>query len=1158
MNISEIHVEDFGAWHNLQLDQLGPGATVFYGCNEAGKTTVLNLIRTVFYGFSAKRCQKYLPPAHGSVAGGAVKVLGVNGEYQIRRTASARYEGGAGELRVSSAQGDSHGGAFLQTLLNGVDETIFNNVFAVGLTQMQELSTLSDTEAAEQLYGLATGVDRVSLHDVVRAIERQRKELLPDDPSLSRGLQQLCEQRDRLQKELKALRRDEGHWNRQRQTYRELTQQIRRREKEQSALEHGEQWPELSAKVREQWGTCRQLNDRLTRVGPLIDLPKHVVSRVQELTQQIAQRRSEWEQLRDQRRRIKARAQKSKGLHTLYRHAAEIEALDRQRHRVLSLEEESRNGQSQLEELRFEMQAELEQLGLQAGTSTSRMPNISDKVIEALREPARATRELRDRVDAAKKLADRAREEAKSVKGKLETAALRFGGEELDAALQRSRKLVERLERRLELDEDREGIVRQLDHAQEEAKYWQSRSVMPWSGILTICGVFSAGVALLLGGMLNHWFDFDDSVRLPMMMIGGSFALVSLVIKGTFENSALERATLCERQVEGLLHQQETSQEESSELDRTLPTGASTLDQRVIAARREFQELQQFLPLQHRYEELTHEANAAEHHATLAIRELKESRRAWKASLRAVGLPDTLTPAQIGEMTGRVGDVTRLRERSDQLARQLEERQQELNTIRDRIQQLWALAELDTIPDGLGPQLDRLLVELKKHMRSGKESDGHRHQWEQLRQKQQRVSATAQQLIDARRQLLHAHGLASKGEFLSTLAQVKKSSQMRARRNQLLGKISGTVGGEFTVARLQKLLDRRSNELLQHLAETDSNQQSVGEDLDQLRRRADELRLRLEAQVQDRRADRKELAIRVLEERIQRGLQRWHILAMASASLDAVKQNYETKRQPVALAEASRFLEQLTEGRYTRIWTPMGQSSLCVDGQGKTLPVEKLSRGTRELIFLSLRLALVASYKRRGASMPMVLDDVFVNFDDQRAAAVAAVLANVASDGQQLLVFTCHQRIRGVFSELGCDVRDLPLRDGLSAKMVPPPTAVVQETKTMEPEVASPLPVEEPIETKPSALPVYDPESWEETLHSLAIPELPDVGVQTDEPVLQDVLNDITDEIVMENPAGDMADDAAGRFKPAWRDEWLEPLPDLEPHDSTKWDETSS
>src|SRR5690606_4881895 len=97
------------------------------------------------------------------------------------------------------------------------------------------------------------------------------------------------------------------------------------------------------------------------------------------------------------------------------------------------------------------------------------------------------------------------------------------------------------------------------------------------------------------------------------------------------------------------------------------------------------------------------------------------------------------------------------------------------------------------------------------------------------------------------------------------------------------------------------------------------------------------------------------------------------------------------------------------------------------------LTLEVLSRGTREQVLLALRMSLAATFARRGAKLPMVLDDVLVNFDVQRAKAAAAVLRDFAKQGHQLLVFTCHEHIMELFRKQKVDVRLLPLRDGLRA-----------------------------------------------------------------------------------------------------------------------------
>jgi hypothetical protein len=93
---------------------------------------------------------------------------------------------------------------------------------------------------------------------------------------------------------------------------------------------------------------------------------------------------------------------------------------------------------------------------------------------------------------------------------------------------------------------------------------------------------------------------------------------------------------------------------------------------------------------------------------------------------------------------------------------------------------------------------------------------------------------------------------------------------------------------------------------------------------------------------------------------------------------------------------------------------------------GRSASIEHLSRGTREQVFLSLRLALAAAYSRRGAPLPMIFDDVLVNFDARRAEAAAQTLCQFAAAGHQVLVFTCHDHIRQIFQSLDVDVRGLP------------------------------------------------------------------------------------------------------------------------------------
>jgi outer membrane biosynthesis protein TonB len=93
--------------------------------------------------------------------------------------------------------------------------------------------------------------------------------------------------------------------------------------------------------------------------------------------------------------------------------------------------------------------------------------------------------------------------------------------------------------------------------------------------------------------------------------------------------------------------------------------------------------------------------------------------------------------------------------------------------------------------------------------------------------------------------------------------------------------------------------------------------------------------------------------------------------------------------------------------------------------------LDVLSQGTREAVFLSLRLALAAAYARRGALLPLVLDDVLVNLDVKRAKMAAEVLRDFANAGHQMMLFTCHHHILRIFQAASVETRLLPVREGL-------------------------------------------------------------------------------------------------------------------------------
>jgi uncharacterized protein YhaN len=81
---------------------------------------------------------------------------------------------------------------------------------------------------------------------------------------------------------------------------------------------------------------------------------------------------------------------------------------------------------------------------------------------------------------------------------------------------------------------------------------------------------------------------------------------------------------------------------------------------------------------------------------------------------------------------------------------------------------------------------------------------------------------------------------------------------------------------------------------------------------------------------------------------------------------------------------------------------------------GRTvIGVSGMSDGTRDQLYLSLRLASLEYYLEQNEPIPFIVDDILVQFDDDRAAAALRVLADL-SDRTQVIFFTHHEHLTQV------------------------------------------------------------------------------------------------------------------------------------------------
>ena len=573
--------------------------------------------------------------------------------------------------------------------------------------------------------------------------------------------------------------------------------------------------------------------------------------------------------------------------------------------------------------------------------------------------------------------------------------------------------------------------------------------VLPVEKLAVIGAVFILGFILIGVGIFSSMFgiihigETGKQTGLLLLILGLGALALSLGIKYTWEKMAKEQLDDFRHQMDIVRQQLKRSKHERDEIERQLPPESiAQYDLELETATTRLNRLTDLVPLEHRVENTKMTLEDARRNLTVKQRELETSEKNWKSALRTASLPEVLEPEQLKEIISRSDRISGHNTRLEQLRAELDSKQKEITTIQQRIETtlhetgLPFQNEKAGLSDRLG-LISRAINEQRVHVSARKELAS---KYKSLRSRLNKAKRDLDRQLGIKQRLLAAIGAESEEAYRQIALRHVSRRKLEKKRIELDDQIRMATGKHFTHKDLKEVFETYGSgglekrwEALQHEVELDREEQNR---MMQLR---GELMQEVKVLGDDSRLDEVRLELNSIETEISKLKLKWQELGASTQMLEMIRESYESKRQPETLREASKYLERLSDGKYVRIWTRMTGEELLVDNvNDETIAVEKLSRGTREAVFLSLRLALVGAYARRGAVIPMVLDDVLVNFDGHRARNAAEVLYDFSRNGYQILMFTCHDHIRDIFHSLGADVRILPAHRDVYESQVQP------------------------------------------------------------------------------------------------------------------------
>ncbi|MEX0703067.1 MAG: AAA family ATPase [Planctomycetales bacterium] len=1034
MRISEIHVDRCGVWRDLSLARLRPGVNVVYGPNEAGKTTLLGFIRGVLYGFPSSIDDRRFGVVPEVERSGSLTVIQDGEAFEIARLDAGSGPGLVGVRGLGAGPRDDErtDAERLRDLLHGTNATLFEHVFAIGLHELQELATLEGDEVAGHIHGLALGPEGRRLLDVTQAIDGARRRLF--DPGSDSG--RIVEFRRRhaeLSSEIAALGGRREEHARLVHERRRLVERIDAAKRERNDLHRQLRGHLFLERAHAPWRQVRELKAELAALPHLAGFPESGLAQLDELEADLDSARRCRDALLAEAAEFRAEAAELQPEEPLARHAGELRGLVESREWIAGLVEAVARNEAAVEEAETGWQDSLAALG--TGWDAVRLERAAIPAT-LLPELLAAARRYQAALVRRGRLRKRRRQLSSAVHRRTVEAQQRLaalGGDSLDDALAKSRKRLAdlqdlgRLELRLaEFEQRRSGME------QERARLQDHPQLPRWvSGVL---GFFGVTGLVFLGLGIATGFTTSGVAGLAYALLGFTCGGMAWALKSHFEREVKERLADLEH---GLRENDERLRETREVVSRIVrqdgdPRAADgpspAVDALLADQARRIATLEQLAAAVAAIGRMRGRLIEIRSRYRTVLREVSDARQEWCELLRRAGMPETVSIeegfAAAGRLIAARDAVAALRTLRESLARDrtaLESTKARMERIGRLVDRWNSRAPLGAVLDGWAESLDELRRQRTERRRLVREIKKRR---DEAREYARRIEEAGTR----RSALLVRGGAATRDEF-------EERAELVVRRKEL-DELLALAEEDLSVAiRAEPELVIVEEDLIAF--DVEENQQRIAAlngqlaHLEDEREAADEQLGGVKHALHELAVDRTAARLRLEREQagteLRRTVEEWLGTLLAARTIERMRREFERTHQPATLRAASRYLAAFTEGKFESVWAPLGERQLLVDDErGRTRALAELSGGTREQVLLAVRLAVADRLTAEGVALPLVLDDVFVNFDQQRTEAAVRTIIDFAGGERQVLVFTCHQHLAETFQRRGIEPIALP------------------------------------------------------------------------------------------------------------------------------------
>ena len=1027
MKIRELRVDAFGHFTGVEFGPFDQPITVFYGPNEAGKTTLLEFIRSVLFGYLDGRSSRNIyPPTAGGQRRGSLTVVTDAGEsVNVQRM----HGPGGGTVNLTGQGGNAIPSAELERLLGGHSRSAFEKIFGFTLDELHDDELLSDDSVNSQIY--SAGMGAAKLPDALRTLEGRKGQLF-----LFRGsrhaIHAAAGELDEVNSTLSEVENNAAEYGRESTRLErleiDLAELRNRRLDVESKLRH----QQGLKSAWETWNDLITAQRGLEELQPISDFPSNGVGRLETLNALAAQARESADSVRALVKELEESAAHPIEHESILAESDAIQDLQRRRAAFDQSVKDVPERQAELSEMQRDLNHTLSDLGPDWDADRvarfdlsivvrEEVSNYGDRLRDALAD-VRRSEATRNSAEIALEEASRAVERAQTDLDDAPTPV--FDETELRERRSRLRSVGITLDE-LDRASSRIGDLR--------AQLGDGGSSETIAAANVPARVPAAAVGVLGIAILVYGATLEGSATILGVIAGlGLIATAVYLFVRAGSAPAQTEATTSRRIHSQIAEVEQRLNELHGELEQqAVSLGLDSLDRHsLIAAEVSLETEQARLAERNRLSTVLRDADDLVRQRTSrrdeSLRSLDSAREAlasaqsgWTLWLEQRGLRQEFSPQNI-EVLRSLIDLGRTRHAD------VVDMEKRIAAIHTDIEEFTDILMPVTAPHGF--ELDP-----NDHARAAAIADDLIHLHAAVTDRSRARAAAERGLDTAREELgVRERGLKENQDRIDALLSdadaqddddFHRRAEVYAERERL-----GTIIADAT-DRLQRISGPGAalEDLQSELAR--SNAQTIADHIRRSNLELDEIGDQVESMVSDRTTLQNSLDSLINEEessklRAERSrlledmrahAREWAVMTIAENLLNEARGKFERERQPAVIHHSQQFFRDITGGRYQAVYSPLGTSEIQVtDSDGTAKQPAELSRGAREQLFLALRFGLIREIGERSERLPIIVDEVLVNFDPQRALRAAEGFIQVAQSNQ-VLVFTCHPWVVELF-----------------------------------------------------------------------------------------------------------------------------------------------